>query len=200
MATESITVGGGVGKTETAAPESSLMCDTCGATDELMEWESVNGQTYYYCKVCWFDIQDSYDEIQYNVCGACLGGDATHRLRQEDGSYLEVCEGCFMLDEIECEFSRPEFFEPPPKRQALQCNDCKKNPATQKFNHLDGRKFDLCNYCWQLADHEEDYGADFGSVPNLRKSGPAKFCECPLPCDFTISTRCDLCKGILIVS
>jgi hypothetical protein len=184
-----ITVGGGATAT---APESYIVCDSCGADDELKEWVGIDGLTYHSCKPCWFDIQESNEEIHYNRCASCFQGDATHRYLQDDGTYLEVCEGCFLLDET-------EFLEPPPKRQALQCNDCKKNPATETFNHLDGRTFDLCKYCWQLADHEEDYGADFGSVPNLRKSGPAKFCECPLPCDFTISTRCDLCSGVVLV-
>ena len=168
MATVNITLEGGAGESGTAAPESfSVCCDFCGANDELKEWTAVNGNTYHYCKVCWFDIEDSYGEIQ----------DAIRNI----------------VDESE------ETEEPSPKRQALQCNDCKKKPATEVFVHLDGRTFDLCTYCWQLADHEEDYGADFGSVPNLRKSGPVKFCECPLPCDFTVSTRCDLCSGVVIV-
>ena len=229
MATLSITAGGGEVNDLTAAPGSSYACDVCCATDELVEW--TNGRTgsvYHYCKVCWFDIQDSYDEIQYNRCATCSDGEATHRYLQEDGTYLEVCEGCFLLsgDDEEggcdecgsetdltedyqtengtvrklCENCRPEFLEPLPKRQALQCMDCKKKPANKVFVHLDGRKFNLCEYCWSLADHEDDYGVEFGSVPNLRVRGPSSLCSCPVPCDFHSPTRCELCRGIVVVS
>jgi hypothetical protein len=147
----------------------------------------MDGRLYYSCKPCWFDIQDSHEEILYNRCATCSEGDATHRYRQEDGTYLEVCEGCFLLD-------------PETEEEESSCDDCKTNPATQTFIHLDGRQFDLCVDCHRWADHEEDYGVDFGSLPNVRLHGKAKFCECPLPCDFTTPTRCDLCKGIVIVS
>ena len=228
MATMSITAGGGGVNDLTAAPGSSCACDMCGATDELKEWVNEdNGFLYSYCKVCWFDVNDSYNEIRYNRCATCSDGEATHRYAQEDGTYVEVCEGCFLLSDDDeeggcdecgsetdlteeyqtedgtvrnlCENCRPEFLEPLPKRQALECQDCKKKPASKVFVHLDGRKFKLCEYCWQLADHEDDYGADFGSVPNLRTTGPAKLCECPLPCDFLSPTHCELCKGIVVL-
>jgi hypothetical protein len=54
--------------------------------------------------------------------------------------------------------------------------------------------------CHHWADHEDDYGADFGSVPNLRKSGPSKFCECPLVCDSATPSRCGLCSGVVVDS
>ena len=185
MATMSITAGGGEVNDLTAAPGSSCACDICGATDELKEWLSDNsGVLYYYCKVCWFDVRDSAEELEafraqsadeYENC--CTDGLSAHR-----------CEDCDQSDD-----------EPETKRQALECNDCKKKPATVTFTHLDGRNFNLCSYCWQLADHEEDYGAEFGSVPRLRVNGPITFCECPLPCDFISPTRCELCKGVVVV-
>jgi hypothetical protein len=222
METSTITVGGDA---TAVAPESSYVCcDSCGADDELKEWIGVDGRMYHSCKPCWFDLHDTYEEIKLDPCSSCSDGEATHRIRQEDGSYLEMCEGCFLLDEqggcddcgsdteltdeyqMEdgeirnlCENCRPKFMEPLPKRQALQCNDCKATPATQTFLHLDGRKFDLCDSCWQLADHEEDYGVSFGSVPRLRVGGLVTFCACPVVFDDSSRTRCMVCRGILIV-
>lgn len=162
MATMNITLGGGAGETGTATPGSfSMCCDFCGANDELKEWNAVNGNTYHYCKVCWFDIEDSHGEIQ----------DAIRHMVGEP------------------EDSEEENEEPASKRQALECEDCKNRPATDRFVHLDGRTFDLCSYCFQLADHEEDYGLDFKT----------HLCECPLPCDFVSPTHCELCKGVIVI-
>ncbi len=226
----SITAGGGEVNDLTAAPGSSYVCcDMCGANDELKEWisdEQSDAQVYHYCKVCWFDAEESYAEIKLNRCATCSDGEATHRYLQEDGTYVEVCEGCFLLSEEEeqdgcdecgsdtdfteeyqledgeirnlCENCRPEFLEPLPKRQALECDACKKNPATHTFLHLDSRKFKLCGGCWAVADHTDDYGADFGSVPRIRLNGKNKFCECPVVCNTMIPTRCDLCDGIVV--
>jgi len=194
-----ITLGGGPIE---ATPGSPLVCDSCGCADELKEWETstrANAKVYRYCKVCWFDIEDSYDEIQQTAmreeeCDYCglqttLTCDYTHR----DGHTIHLCENCY-----QCADDSEDFMEPLPKRQELPCEDCAEKPATKTFHHLDGRTFDLCEYCFQLADHEDDYGADFGSTPNLRTSGQATLCECPLPCDFVSPTRCELCKGIVV--
>ena len=151
------------------------MCDVCGATDELKDWKGADGKMYFYCRVCWFDVCDTIDELEAMYC-------------LPDDHSLHTCDNC------DSSVNAPE-----PKRQALECQDCKKVPATHTFNHLDGRSFNLCSYCWQLADHEDDYGADFGSTPNLRKTGQARLCECPLPCDLISPTRCELCKGIVVL-
>jgi hypothetical protein len=44
------------------------------------------------------------------------------------------------------------------------CQSCIHTQATCRFLHLDGREFFLCDYCFQLADHESDYGEDFETI------------------------------------
>jgi hypothetical protein len=157
----------------------------CGAIDDLKEWLSNNtGVLYYYCSGCWFDVRDSAEELE------------AFRTQSVDG-----CENCYVdgLSAHRCEDCDQPVEEPEAKRQALECNDCKKKPATELFMHLDGRNFNLCSYCWQLADHDEDYGAEFGSVPRPRRNVTVKFCECPLPCDFLSPTRCEFCQGVVVV-
>ena len=201
----SIPLGGGAAMSGTATPGSSNACDTCGATDELTKWESDNGMVYYSCKVCWFDVQDSADELRaLNVdqaehdggCDDCGSPTAfTTEFWHNDGRTFHLCENCYQsADHSE------EYLEPLQKRQELQCDDCKEKPATETFVHLDSRKFNLCVGCHQHADHEEDYGADFGSTPNLRKNGPVKFCDCPLPWNNATPCRCDLCHGVVVSS
>ncbi len=76
MASLRLTVGGGEVNDLTAAPGSSydMCCDMCGANDELKEWvndDLPNATVYHYCKVCWFDVEDSYAEIKLNRCATC---------------------------------------------------------------------------------------------------------------------------------
>ena len=204
MASSVTTAGGGAAFCGTAAPGSDNACDSCGATDELKEWSSDSGVVYYACKVCWFDLQDSADELRAlqldtaehdGGCDDCGSPTAfTTEFWHNDGRTFHLCENCYQsADQSE------DYMEPLPKRPELQCEDCQEKPSADMFVHLDGRTFNLCAGCHQNADHEDDYGASFGSVPILRKSGPAKLCECPLPCDFISPTHCELCKGIVVI-
>jgi hypothetical protein len=192
-----------------------LACDSCGGTDELEEWEGRDGNTYYSCKQCWFDIQETADEIKYNVCGSCELADATHKYTLEDGTVLEVCEGCFLLPEgggcDECgsdtDFTEEYQTEDGEFRNLCEncrpkekCDCCKKQPPTETFMHRDSRLFQLCADCFTGADHADDYGADFGSVPRIRKNGREKFCECPITCNTMTTTRCDFCYGIVVTN
>jgi protein-arginine kinase activator protein McsA len=42
------------------------------------------------------------------------------------------------------------------------CVSCEKEPAKITFMHLTNGNFELCIHCFQWADHERDYGQDFG--------------------------------------
>lgn len=178
-----LSLGGGEVKDLTAAPGSSnVCCDVCGSHEEVREWEPedrVTSKVYHYCKVCWFDVQESADELrnlnQMDVeyeggCDDCGSPTAlTAEYWHADGRTFHLCERCYQsADDSE------EYLESPPS-----CADCKTRPATETFNHLDGRSFKLCTYCFQLADHEDDYGDDFGSVPRVRANGPTHLCQCP---------------------
>ena len=155
-----------------------LACDTCGAMDELKMWIGVDGKTYHSCKPCWFDIQDSYDEIRYNRCATCNS-------YPSDGTVLEVCEGCYLLDAVtetrdsceECGLVTEvlDDYEMEDGELHRLCNNCIPSQscecctlcaATELFLHLDGRSFRLCSSCFLDADHEEEYGISFGSGPN----------------------------------
>lgn len=158
-----------------------LACDSCGAMNDLTEFEGSNKKVYYACNLCWFNIQDSREELE--------------------------------TEDHEC-----------------LCEDCGMRAATETFNHLDGRSFQLCSDCFGEADHEDSYGADFGSVPRLRVAGRSylcecrhpeineddrvrciecsgivvskqnlMYCECPVPCDFLSPTHCELCNGTVVL-
>lgn len=59
------------------------------------------------------------------------------------------------------------------------CDDCQEAQAECVFLHLDGRRFHLCNACWQWADHEDDY---------------LMFCECEVPDCIVGGIHCRLCQ------
>ena len=60
------------------------------------------------------------------------------------------------------------------------CDDCRTDPATMRFDHLDGRSFRLCGGCFDAADHEDDYLAHV-HPPRLRIRAPP------------VGLLCDLC-------
>lgn len=190
MTTLSITVGGGH---EMTAPESPRACDSCGATDDLIEWESGDhpgAKVYCSCKLCWYHVQDSVDELAFaGACDDCGEEEATCDY-ERCGHTFALCSHCYQ-EAVECA-------EPPAKREAIQCEDCQKRPADKTFNHLDGRSFNLCGYCFQLADHEDDYGESFGSTPQRRLNTNVMLCECPIPCNDNDPAHCDLCEGTIL--
>lgn len=203
METLSISLGGGAGKTGTAAPGSSYVCDACGAGNDLRIWEmndAFSAKVFVYCASCWVDIEESMAELgglaeDAEYTGGCddCGSPTAHTCEfwHTDGRTLHLCESCYQST---------DHSEPIAAPATVQCDDCRRAPATETFNHLDGRTFKLCLYCLQLADHEEDYGADFGSTPNLRPSGRPKFCDCAVPCSFDYNpSHCELCNGIVVL-
>ena len=54
------------------------------------------------------------------------------------------------------------------------CQDCTKEPATDRFLHLDGRSFNLCSGCFGGADHDDFYLAHV-EPPNLRPNRRAAY-------------------------
>lgn len=192
----------------------STLCDGCDHASASFEFIGRNGIPYPLCERCYYDIQDAMNATApvYMKCATCPDGEATHKQRREDATVLEVCEGCFLLDLYDtpvCDGCEEKFATRKCDNQNMcedcyddcdtcLCEDCGEREATQYFVHLDGRSFDLCDGCWALADHAEDYGADFGSAPRLRKNGPAFFCTCVSPVSLCGAPRCATCSGILI--
>jgi hypothetical protein len=168
MAQSQNTLGGGAGKTGTAAP---------GRSDETT------------------DIK---------ACTGC-GFKATTEFEGRDGELYPMCEVCDVhLREQEAE----EGFE------EETCADCRKEPATRRFMHLHKGEFFLCEGCFGMADHEDDYlevctcpnptpargaGAALECMECLRDIKTRRLCECPVVsrADEQRGT-CDVCHGLVV--
>ena len=205
MAQTHITLGGGAGKTGTAAPGrfNNDCCDSCGAEDDLMEWESQDGpgaKVYRYCSDC-----------LGKTCTGC-GVKATTEFEARDGTLHPVCDHCDVhLREQDAEMGDGEW-------EILVvddiCADCKKEPATRRFLHLHKGEFFLCDGCWQMADHEDDYlevctcsnplpavgaAATLQCMDCLRTIKHRSFCECPVV-DKADEDKgsCSFCYGLIV--
>ena len=193
---------------------SLTFCDGCSdlATQEFI---GRDGIPYPLCDRCYYDIQEAMNATEpvYRGCATCSDGEATHKQYRADGTLLEVCEGCYLLDlyseKYVCDGCEEKFAAREADERKLcddcydacdtcLCDDCGEREATQYFMHLDGRSFDLCDGCWSLADHADEYGASFGSVPRLRKNGKSFFCTCVSSVSLCGAPRCATCSGLLL--
>jgi hypothetical protein len=92
------------------------------------------------------------------------------------------------------------------------CADCRKKPATRVFMHLHKGEFFLCDGCWQMADHEDDYlevctcssptpakgaGAQAQCMDCLRKLQAWRWCMCPVVDKADEGKYCSLCYGLV---
>jgi hypothetical protein len=157
--------------TDACIEKQELACDSCGGVSVVRTWMGTDGQAYHSCESCWIAIQESVDELQSGLT-ECEHAD--HETEEETDKECSCTMCCT---------------DPVPQQM---CDDCKRTPATKTFNHLDGRSFALCVYCFQLADHEDDYGVDF-----VRSCGSASLCSCAVVCDPSGSV-CLLCSGLVL--
>jgi protein-arginine kinase activator protein McsA len=96
---------------------------------------------YVLCEDCELELAlhefvGSEDKV-WKLCGEC---------NQEAYEYCEMMEGVGEEEEEE---------------ELGCCVSCKKENATIVFMHLKNGNFELCDKCFEWADHEDDYGKEF---------------------------------------
>lgn len=105
------------------------------------------------------------------ICEECHKEFATHEFVGTDDKVFKLCDECneeaWMLwneqREAEEEEDRKRYEEEGDYRDDLgQCESCQKEKAVIVFMHMYNGNFELCQTCFECADHEDDYGKDFG--------------------------------------
>lgn len=93
------------------------------------------------------------------LCDDCEMEIAEHDFVGRDGKKWRLCHQCQeeareICEEVEKEEEQEE--------ELGICVSCQKEKATISFMHITNGNFELCNRCFEWADHERDYGNDFG--------------------------------------
>ena len=110
---------------------------------------------------------DSVQEL--NECSEC-GALATTEVEGSDGVMYPLCAVCDVW-----------WRETQAELESIQglCQDCRHEPATRRFVHLHKGEFLLCEACFGMADHEDDY---------------LDYCDCAFPEGDAGETHCSLCR------
>ncbi len=98
-----------------------------------------------------------------------------------DGIEIKLCPSCWCwatLDAHQPDFVPAAVPEDAPEHFHGPCEDCHTRDAVRRFDHLDGRRFQLCESCWNRADHTEDY---------------LMFCMCAVPHHGEDGVHCNHC-------
>lgn len=102
------------------------------------------------------------------LCDDCEMEIAEHDLIGSCGILWRLCE--------ECHKEALEAIEEGQKAEEEEvnlgiCVSCQKEQATITFMHLTNGNFELCDSCFRWADHERDYGKDFGESSSEEEEG-----------------------------
>jgi protein-arginine kinase activator protein McsA len=103
------------------------------------------------------------EDGHYIVCEDCEKEFATIEFVGSDDKVWKLCKECeeeaFELRE---EGERERHEEEEYRDDLGQCESCQTEKAVIVFMHMYNGNFELCQKCFEWADHERDYGKDFG--------------------------------------
>jgi protein-arginine kinase activator protein McsA len=103
---------------------------------------------------------------RYRMCDDCDHSVATHQFVGIDETVYELCESCneaaWRAQEDRVAYEEEEHAAEEEEEELGICVSCEKQPARVVFNHMTNGNFELCGHCFEWADHEADYGVEFG--------------------------------------
>lgn len=156
-----------------SAQEIEDTCTCCGATPAPHEVAGGKdeGDAWCYCDDCFAERGRSrFGEQECSECGAV----ATTELEDEHGEMWPLCANC----DVWWRETQAELADQADAIQGM-CQDCRREPATCKFVHLHKGVFYLCDDCFGMADHEDDY---------------LERCECAVPEGWVGDSTCFACR------
>ena len=95
------------------------------------------------------------------LCEDCDMEIAIHVFVNPEQKEFHLCEKC-NEEAWEAHDEQRRAEEEEEEEDLGVCVSCEKEPAKIVFMHLTNGNFELCIHCFQWADHERDYGQDFG--------------------------------------
>jgi hypothetical protein len=106
-------------------------------------------------------------EGHYILCEDCDMNFANHEFVGSGEIVWKLCDECNHeakeavkdMREIEAEEDRRR--EKEEEEDLGPCVSCKKEQAVISFMHLKNGNFELCQHCFEWADHEDEYGKEF---------------------------------------
>lgn len=104
------------------------------------------------------DIMTTADG-NYILCEDCELEFATHVFVGSEDKEWKLCKECNREAIEYCELMEGVGEE---EEELGTCVCCQKEPAEVVFMHIKNGNFELCETCFEWADHEDDYGKEFG--------------------------------------
>lgn len=166
-----------------SAQELTDSCQCCGALPAPHEHAGGKdeGDVWYYCDSC----EAEHNRSRCSECGTL----ATTELADEHGELWPLCANC----DVWWRETQAELADQSEAIRGL-CQDCGREPATCRFLHLRKGTFYLCENCFGMADHEDDYldycdhafpegeaGDTYCSLCRRQLREPDAYCMCAAP-------------------
>ena len=131
------------------------LCEDCEMELAIHVFVNLENKEYHLCEKCNEEAWEAFEEQQR------AEEEEDRKREKEDAAYAQAMEEVMFIREgVWGEGARAEVEE---EEEGLGiCVSCREKDAKITFMHLTNGNFELCIRCFEWADHERDYGTDFG--------------------------------------
>lgn len=146
------------------------LCADCEREIAEHAFVSAEGVVFQLCYNCNKEALENAEKVRMygnrRVCEECEAGVAEHEFVGAEDKVYHLCGFCYK-DAVETAEEGQRWEEQRQKAEEQEehlgnCESCRTEQATIVFMHLTNGNFELCQRCFEFADHERDYGKDFG--------------------------------------
>jgi hypothetical protein len=110
------------------------------------------------------DTMTAHQEDHYTLCEDCEKDFAIHEFVGSEDKVWKLCDACNDEAHEYCEMMEGVGEEEEEEEDLGCCVSCKTAKATIVFMHMKNGNFELCDACFEWADHEDDYGKQEAEV------------------------------------
>lgn len=140
------------------------MCEDCQRYSAEHDFVRVeDGKSLRLCSECY---EEALENAERCLCEECEIDIAAHDFEGAENKVYHLCGVCYK-DAVVTAEEGMRWEEQRQKAEEQEehlghCESCQTEQATIVFMHLSNGNFELCQRCFEFADHERDYGKDFG--------------------------------------